>query len=110
MSTFEDREKAFENKFKYDQDMLFKINSRRARLIGLWAAERLGITAEDKAEAYALEVVSADLDEPGHADIIRKLQADFTAKGLDISNHRITKELERQWEVARLQIAPPAPV
>ena len=105
MSTFEDREQAFENKFKYDQDMLFKINSRRARLIGLWAAERLGITG-DKAEAYAQEVVSADLDEPGHADIIRKLQADFKAKGVEISDHRITKELDRQWEIARQQVAP----
>jgi len=107
MSTFEDREKAFENKFKYDQDVLFKINSRRARLIGLWAAERLGIAAGEKAEAYAQEVVSADLDEPGHADIIRKLQADFKAKGIDISDHRITKELERQWEIAQQQVAPP---
>ena len=107
MSTFEDREQAFENKFKYDQDMVFKINSRRARLIGLWAAERLGIAGE-KAEAYAQEVVSADLDEPGHVDIIRKLQTDFKAKGLDISDHRISKELERQWEIARQQIAPPS--
>ena len=108
MSTFDDREKAFENKFKYDQDILFKINSRRARLIGLWAAERLGIPSA-QAEAYAQEVVSADLDEPGHADIIRKLQADFKAKGIEISDHRITKELERHWEVARLQVAPPSP-
>ncbi|MEI6559722.1 MAG: DUF1476 domain-containing protein [Rhodospirillaceae bacterium] len=107
MSTFEDREQAFENKFKYDQDILFKINSRRARLIGLWAAERLGITGA-KAEAYAQEVVSADLDEPGHADIIRKLQADFKEKGVDISDHRITKELDRHWEIARQQVAPPS--
>ncbi len=103
MNTFEDREQAFENKFKYDQDILFKINSRRARLIGLWAAERLGIAA-DKAEAYAQEVVSADLDEPGHADIIRKLQADFKQKGVEISDHRIAKELERHWEIARKQV------
>ena len=109
MSTFEDREQAFENKFKYDQDMVFKINSRRARLIGLWAAERLGITGE-KAEAYAQEVVSADLDEPGHADIIRKLQADFKTKGVDISDHRISKELERQWEIARQQVVTAPPV
>jgi hypothetical protein len=109
MSTFEDREKAFENKFKYDQDILFKINSRRARLVGLWAAERLGIVGE-RAEAYAHEVVDADLDEPGHADIIRKLQKDFKAKGIDISDHRITKELDRQWEIARQQVAPPNPV
>lgn len=109
MSTFEDREKAFENKFKYDQDVLFKINSRRARLVGLWAAERLGITQGDQAEAYAQEVVSADLDEPGHADIIRKLQADFKAKNIEISDHRIAKELERHWEIARQQVAPPNP-
>ncbi|MEI6986443.1 MAG: DUF1476 domain-containing protein [Rhodospirillaceae bacterium] len=109
MSTFEDREKAFENKFKYDQDVLFKINSRRARLLGLWAAERLGIKGEN-AEVYAHEVVSADLDEPGHADIIRKLQRDFKNKGIDISDHRITKELDKYWEVARLQVAPPNPL
>jgi hypothetical protein len=108
MNTFEDREKAFENKFKYDQDLLFRIASRRARLIGLWAAERLGVTGE-AAEAYAQEVVSADLDEPGHIDIIRKLQADFKAKGIEVSDHRITRELERLWEVARQQVAPPTP-
>ncbi len=109
MTSFEDREKAFENKFQYDQDLLFKINSRRARLIGLWAAERLGIPASN-AEAYAQEVVAADLDEPGHADIIRKLQTDFKAKGLEISDHRINKELERQWDIARQQVAPATPV
>ncbi len=109
MNAFEDREKAFENKYKYDQDLLFRIASRRARLIGLWAAERLGLTG-DKAEAYAQDVVSADLDEPGHADIIRKLQADFKAKAIEISDHRITKELERLWEVARLQVAPDSSV
>ena len=103
MSTFEDREQAFENKFKYDQDLQFKIASRRARLIGLWAAEHLGITG-DKADAYARELISADLDEPGHADILRKLQEDFKNKGIDISEHRITKELERQWEIARRQV------
>ncbi|MEI8395724.1 MAG: DUF1476 domain-containing protein [Rhodospirillaceae bacterium] len=110
MSTFEDREQAFENKFKHDQDVMFRINSRRAWLIGLWAAEHLGIVESDKAENYAREVVSADFSEPGYADIIRKLQADFQAKGLDISDHRITKELERQWEVARQQVATPSPI
>ncbi len=109
MNAFEDREKAFEDKFKYDQDLLFRIASRRARLIGLWAAERLGITG-DGAEAYAQEVVAADLDEPGHADIIRKLQADFKAKSIEISDHRITRELARLWEVAREQVAPGTPV
>jgi hypothetical protein len=81
MNTFEDREKAFENKFKYDQELLFRIASRRARLIGLWAAERLGVTGEG-AEAYAQDVVSADLDEPGHADIIRNFRLILRLKAL----------------------------
>jgi hypothetical protein len=109
MSAFEDREKAFEDKYKHDQDLQFRIASRRARLIGLWAAERLGITGE-QADAYAQDVVSVDLDEPGHADIIRKLQADFTARKIEISDHRITRELERLWDVARQQVAPESSV
>ena len=103
MSTFEDREQAFEGKFQHDQEIQFKIASRRARLIGLWAAERLGITG-DKADAYARELISADLDEPGHADILRKLLEDFKNKGVDVSEHRINKEMERLWEIARQQV------
>ena len=105
MTSFEDREKAFENKFKYDQDILFKIQSRRAKLVGLWAAERLGLKGAD-AEAYAQQVVSTDLDEPGTNDIVRKLRADFQAKNIEISEHRIEKELEKQLEAARLQVVP----
>ena len=107
MSTFDEREQAFENKFRHDQDMLFKINSLRTRLIGLWAAKRLGITG-DEAEAYALEVISADIIEPENIGIIRKLQSDFKVKGVKISDHRIGKELERQRDVARKQLNAPA--
>ena len=109
MSTFEERKQAFENKFKYDQDIRFKINSRRVRLVGGWAAERLGFTGEE-AEAYAQEVVAVDIDKPCHADAIHKLRTDFKNRGLEISDHRIAKELERQWEIARQQVAPPVPV
>jgi hypothetical protein len=104
MSGLDDREKAFENKFQHDQDLLFKINSRRARLLGLWAAERLGITG-DQAEAYALQLVAADLEEAGHVTVIRRLQADFKAKGVELSDHRIGKEIERLWQVAHDQVA-----
>ncbi|CAK0766403.1 DUF1476 family protein [uncultured Gammaproteobacteria bacterium] len=104
MKTFDDREQAFENRFKYDEDQKFKVLSRRARLVGLWAAEKLGITG-DAAEEYALTVVHADLEEPGYQDIIRKFRADFDAKGVDVSDHRIERELERQLEIARQQVA-----
>ncbi|MFV3075205.1 DUF1476 domain-containing protein [Niveispirillum fermenti] len=103
MTTFDDREQAFENKFKHDQELLFRIYARRARLVGLWAAEQMGITGEDAA-AYAKQVVAADFEEPGHKDIVRKILADFQAKGVAISEHRVEKELDTQLEIARAQI------
>ncbi len=109
MSVFEDREQAFENKFKYEQDIQFKVACRRARLVGLWAAKRLGIGAHH-VESYAREVVSAGLVEPANAGLIRKLRCDFKDKGLPISEHRITRELERQWVVAWRQIGQSAPL
>ncbi|MBI1207117.1 MAG: DUF1476 family protein [Azospirillum sp.] len=104
MSSFDDREKAFENKYKHDQDLLFRIHSRRAKLIGLWAAQQLGLTAGD-ADAYAKMIVQVDMDEPGYQDIVRRLRQDFAAKGLEISDHRIEKELESLLEIARKQVA-----
>lgn len=103
MDKFEERQKAFEKKFEHDQDMLFRILSRRARLCGLWAAEHLGLSG-DEAEAYAREIVQVDLEEPGHQDIVRRLRKDFDAKGVDISNHRIEKELERLLDIATQQV------
>lgn len=103
MTTFDDREQAFENKFKHDQELMFRIYARRARLTGLWAAAQMGITGED-ATAYAKQVVAADFEEPGHKDIVRKILADFQAKGVAISEHQVEKELETQLEIARAQI------
>jgi len=103
MDSFEERQKAFERKFEHDQELMFRILSRRARLTGLWAAEKLGLTGTD-ADAYAANLVQVDLEEPGHQDIVRKLRADFDAKGVDISNHRIERELERQLEIANDQV------
>ena len=76
MSTFEDRETAFENKFVYDADVQFKIAARANKLLGWWAADLLGKTGED-AETYALTVIASDFEEAGHEDVIRKVHADL---------------------------------
>ena len=76
MTTFNDREKAFENKFAHDEEMQFKASARRNRLLGLWAASLLGKTGAD-ADAYAMEVVRADFIEIGHDDVVRKLVTDL---------------------------------
>jgi hypothetical protein len=79
MSTFDDRENAFENKFAHDAEMQFKAEARRNKLVGLWAAELLGKSGE-AAEAYAKEVVKADFEEAGHEDVYRKLAGDLGDK------------------------------
>ncbi|REC55599.1 DUF1476 domain-containing protein [Rhodosalinus sediminis] len=76
MSTFDDREHAFEAKFAHDAEMQFKAEARRNKLLGLWAAEKLGKTGEE-AEAYAREVVKADFEEAGHEDVVRKVAGDL---------------------------------
>jgi len=76
MSSFDDRKKGFENKYQHDQEMLFKIQNRRNKLLGLWAAELLGKTGE-AANDYAIEVVKADFEEAGHEDVVRKVAGDL---------------------------------
>mgnify|MGYP000987922372 CR=1 FL=1 len=76
MTTFDDREKAFENKFIHDEELKFKVEARRSKLVGLWAAGILGRTG-DKAVAYAREVVAADISERGAEDVFRKLSTDL---------------------------------
>ena len=90
MTTFEDREKGFERKFAHDEELKFRATARRNRLIGLWAADRMGLTG-DEAQAYAREVIKADLAEPGDEDVFRKVRADFDAKGVDQSDHQIRR-------------------
>src|SRR5438552_12879296 len=81
MTTFDKREEGFEKQFAHDEDLKFKAMARRNKLLGLWAAEKLGITGP-AAEAYAKDVVMADFEEPGDADVFRKLRKDFDAKGI----------------------------
>jgi hypothetical protein len=103
MTTFNDREKAFEDKYKHDQDLQFKVEVRRNKLLGLWVAELLGLSGAD-AEAYAKEVVSADFEEPGDADVIRKIQGDVQPKNIDLSEHRLRKKMDELVAVAKEQI------
>ncbi len=90
MSTFDEREKGFERKFAHDEELKFRATARRNKLLGLWAAEQLGLSGEE-AQFYAKEVVKADLVEPGEEDVVRKLRADFDAKGIEQSDHQIRR-------------------
>jgi hypothetical protein len=103
MTTFNDREKAFEDKYKHDQELQFKVEVRRNKLLGLWVAEMLGLSGAD-AEAYAKEVVSADFEDPGDADLIRKIQGDTQPKNIDLSEHRLRKKMDELVAVAKEQI------
>jgi len=104
MTQFSDREKAFETKFQKDQELQFKVTARRNKLLGLWAAEKLGLQGGD-ADAYAKEVVAADFEEPGDNDVMRKVQKDLTAKGYEISEHGVRHEMDRLLDEAKRQIA-----
>jgi hypothetical protein len=82
MTTFDDRESAFENKFAHDEEMKFKAEARCNKLLGLWAADLLGKTGDDAAE-YAKSVVKADFEEAGHEDVVRKVSGDLDGKASD---------------------------
>ncbi len=103
MSGFDEREKAFEAKFKRDEELQFKVKARRNKLLGLWAAAKAGLSGA-AAEAYAKEVVSADFEKPGHEDVVEKLVKDFTVKGVKITADEIRREAERLLPEAKRQI------
>jgi hypothetical protein len=92
MPSFDDREKSFERKFALDEELKFKSTARRNKLLGLWAAEKMGLSGDD-AQAYAREVVKADFEEPGEEDVYRKIRADFDAKGVEQSEHQIRRAM-----------------
>lgn len=100
---FDDREKAFEAKFSLDQETMFKVQARTSKLFGLWAAEKMGLSA-DEADAYAKDVIAVNLDEPGYDDIRRKVEADFSAKGIAVSTADITSAIDRCEAEAAKQI------
>ncbi|MBL8647292.1 DUF1476 domain-containing protein [Sphingosinicella xenopeptidilytica] len=102
MTNLNDREKAFENRFARDAELQFKVTARRNRLLGNWAAEKLGLTTAE-ADAYAREVVAADFEEAGDDDVFRKVYGDLTAKGVEVSEHEVRRAMEEKLVEARRQ-------
>ena len=103
MSGIDDREKGFENKFAHDQEIEFKANARRNKLVGLWVAELMDLDGPD-AEAYAKSVIVADFEEAGDDDVFRKLRGDLDAKGVELSDHLLRKQMDDLLITAREQI------
>lgn len=101
--SFSDREKSFEAKHKMDEEQLFKAQSRRDKLLGQWAAEKMGMSGAE-VDAYAKTVVIADLEEPGDEDVIRKVMADFATHGTSVSEDELRVELERLMSVAMEEV------
>src|SRR5205085_5350735 len=95
MTQFDDREKAFENMYARDQELQFKIVARRNRLLGLWAAKKMGLT-EVEADAYARDVIRADFEEGGDDDVIRKLIGDLTSAGIEIDDATLRQAVEHK--------------
>ncbi|MGL4296495.1 MAG: DUF1476 domain-containing protein [Aestuariivirga sp.] len=103
MTTFDKREEGFEKKFAHDEELRFKAGARRNKLLGLWAAEKLGLSGAE-AEAYAKTVVAADFEEAGDEDVFRKVRKDFDAKGVDQSDHQIRRTMDEMMGQAIEQI------
>ena len=103
MSGFDDRKKAQEGKFALDQEIAFKATARRNKLLGLWAAGKMGITGE-AADAYAKEVVKSDFEEAGDDDVFRKVKGDLAAKGVELSDHQIRREMDELFRTAVEQV------
>lgn len=103
MTDMKDRQQGFERKFVLDEETRFKATARRNKLLGMWAAEKLGKAGAD-AEAYAKEVVIADMAEAGDEDVLRKVKGDFDAAGVDQTPEQIRKAMDELMVVAVEQI------
>jgi hypothetical protein len=103
MTTFDDRESAFENKFAHDEEMAFRVTARRNKLVGQWAAEKMGLTPEET-DAYAKSVVQADFEEAGDEDVIRKLMGDLTAASVETNDEEVRAALAEMTVEARRQL------
>ena len=103
MSTFDKREEGFEKKFAMDADQKFKAEARRNRLLGMWAAEKLGLTG-DAVATYAKEVVASDFEESGDGDVVRKVLGDFTAKGVAMTEPELRVKMDELMATAVMQV------
>ncbi len=103
MTTFDDRENAFENKFAHDEEMAFRVTARRNKLVGQWAAAKMNLTPEET-DSYAKSVVQADFEEVGDEDVVRKLMGDLTAAGAETTDEEIRQALSDKTVEARRQL------
>lgn len=103
MTTFDDRERAFETKFAHDEEMRFRLLARRNKLLGQWAAQLMKLSSAE-AEAYAMDVVRADFEEAGDEDVIRKLLGDLTGAGVDVDDAEIRRQLDFKTAEAKRQL------
>jgi hypothetical protein len=101
--SLDDRQKGFENKYKHDEELKFKVTARRNRLLGEWAGKRLGFSGVELAD-YAKSVVAADFDRPGDDDVVDKVRKDFQAKGVAVGDGVIRAEMEQLLAVAKEQL------
>jgi hypothetical protein len=104
MSGFDDRKKGQEAKFAHDAELRFKAEARRNKLLGLWAAEQMGMS-EEHAKQYATEVIASDFAEAGDEDVFRKVAADLKAKGASVSEEMLRKKMADLVAVAREQVS-----
>jgi hypothetical protein len=103
MTTFDDRERAFEAKYARDEEMAFRVTARRNKLLGQWAADKMRLTPEET-DAYARAVIHAEFEEAGDEDVIRKLVGDLTAAGIDIDEGGVRAVLDEKLVEARRQL------
>ncbi|MCP5082290.1 MAG: DUF1476 domain-containing protein [Alphaproteobacteria bacterium] len=103
MNTFDNRKDGFEKKFAHDEELQFKATARRNKLLGLWAAELMGLAGDD-AKAYSMEVVKSDFEEAGDEDVFRKVRGDLDAKSIDQSDHQLRRTMEELLVTAMEQI------
>ena len=101
---FNERKKGFEAKFQMDEEMEFKVSARRNKLLGLWLAEKLGVS-ESEHDSYAAEVVLSDLEEPGIEDIIRKVMNDIESHGANLSESEVRLKMDELFGIAAKEIA-----
>ncbi|MDB5677290.1 DUF1476 domain-containing protein [Sphingomonas bacterium] len=103
MTTFDDRERAFETKFARDEDMAFRVIARRNKLLGQWAAGLMKLTPEET-DAYSRAVIHAEFEEAGDEDVVRKLLGDLTAAGVEVDDAMVRKAIDDQAVEARRQL------
>jgi hypothetical protein len=103
MTTFDDRERAFETKFAHDEELRFRVIARRNRLLGQWAARLMGLS-DAEADAYAKDVIRADFEEAGDEDVIRKVLGDLTGAGVDCDEAKVREAIAHKEVEARRQI------